>query len=182
MQLGLTIPLMKHLKIIKLPYGEEFHRRFCWDLHCIKLHNHSCLLAVHCETRYVFVLYGMNRAQWNRLPEVFLEGLSTSLSHAGIENSSIQSYLQAAGEITLTKTHGRREVAFLNRAWDDVAALDYCIDKERQSQPPLEHSINHMICNCAGYEGYGEPALRMRQSLAEGMEFLFEGIKPFISK
>ena len=41
MQLGLTIPLMKHLKINKLPYGEELHRRFCWDLHCIKLHNHT---------------------------------------------------------------------------------------------------------------------------------------------
>ena len=165
MQLGLTIPLMKHLKINKLPYGEELHRRFCWDLHCIRLYNHSCLLAVHCETRYMFVLYGMSRAQWNRLPEVFLEGLIISLANAGIENSLIERYLQAAGEIELTKTHGRREVAFLNRAWDDVAVLDYCIDREQQAQPLIEQSINNMICNCVGYEGYGEPLVRMRQSL-----------------
>lgn len=131
MQLGLTIPLMKHLKVKKLSYGEELHRRFCWDLHCIRLHNHSCLLAVHCETRY------------------------------------IERYLQDAGEIELTKTHGRREVAFLNRAWDDVAALDYCIDREQQSQPLIENSINNMICNCVGYEGYGEPMARLRQSLEE---------------
>lgn len=168
MQLGLTIPLIKHLNINKPPYGEELHRRFCWDLHCIRLHNHSCLLAVHCETRYLFVLYGMSRAQWNRLPEVFLKGFTTSLAIAGIEQSWIERYLQAAGEIELTKTHGRREVAFLNRAWDDVAALDYCIDKERQPQPLIEQSINHMICNCVGYEGYGEPLVRLRQSL-EGM-------------
>lgn len=167
MQLGLTIPLMKHLKINKLPYGEELHRRFYWDLHCIRLHNHSCLLAVHCEIRYMFVLYGMSRAQWNCLPEVFLDGLTTSFHNAGIENSLIQRYLQAAGEIELTKTHGRREVAFLNRAWDEVAALDYCIDREQQSQPPLENSINNMICNCVGYEGYGEPMARLRQSLEE---------------
>lgn len=165
MQLGLTIPLIKHLKINKLPYGEELHRRFCWDLHCIRLHNHSCLLAVHCETRYMFVLYGMSRAQWNCLSEVFLEGLITSLNNARVENSLIESYLQAAGEIELTKTHGRREVAFLNRAWDDVAALDYCIDREHQAQPLIEQSINHMICNCVGYEGYGEPLVRLRQSL-----------------
>jgi hypothetical protein len=165
MQLGLTIPLMKHLTINKLSYGEELHRRSCWDLHCIRLHNHSCLLAVHCETRYTFVLYGMSRAQWSRLPEAFIEGLITSLRNVGIEKSLIQRYLQAAGEIELTKTHGRREVAFLNRAWDDVAALDYCIDKEQQPQPLLEHSLNHMICNCVGYEGYGEPLERMRQSL-----------------
>ncbi|MDD3231085.1 MAG: hypothetical protein PHE09_18005 [Oscillospiraceae bacterium] len=94
-----------------------------------------------------------------------LEGLITSLRHAGFENELIQSYLQAAGEIELTKTHGRREVAFLNRAWDDVMALDYCINKQQQPQPLLEHSINNMICNCVGYEGYGESLLRMRQSL-----------------
>lgn len=165
MQLGLTIPLMKHLKTNKLPCGKELHRRFCWDLHCIRLHNHSCLLAVHCETRYMFVLYGISRAQWNRLPEVFLEGLTTSLANAGFETSLIENYLHSAGEIELTKTHGRREVAFLNRAWDDVAALDYCIDKEQQPQSLLEHSINNMICNCVGYEGYGEPLVRIRQSL-----------------
>jgi len=109
MQLVLTIPLMKHLKLNKLPYGEELHRRFCWDLHCIRLHNHSCLLAVHCETRYMFVVYGMSRAQWNRLSEVFLEGLITSLTNAGIENSLIESYLQAAGQMELTKpTDGGR--------------------------------------------------------------------------
>lgn len=107
----------------------------------------------------------MSRAGWNCLPEVFLEGLITSLTNTGIENSLVESYLQAAGQIGLTKTHGRREVAFLNRAWDDVATLDYCIDREQQSQPLLEHSINSMICNCVGYEGYGEPLVRMRQSL-----------------
>lgn len=167
MQLGLTIPLMRHLHMRKLPYGEELPRRFCWDLHVIRLHNHSCLLAVHCETRYSFVLYGMTRDQWNRLPEVFLEGLITSLTHAGLDCNIIQRYLQSAEEIVLTKTHGRREVAFLNRAWDDVAALDYGIDKEQQAQPLIESSINQMICHCVGYEGYGEPLMRLRQSLVE---------------
>lgn len=113
----------------------------------------------------MFVLYGMTRAQWNRLPEVFLEGLITSLTHAGIENNLVQHYLQEAGEIELTKTHGRREVAFLNRAWDDIAALDYCIDREQQAQPLIEQSINNMICNCVGYEGYGEPLVRIHKSL-----------------
>lgn len=94
-----------------------------------------------------------------------LEGLITSLTYAGIENNLVQHYLQEAGEIELTKTHGRRGVAFLNRAWDDVAALDYCIDREQQAQPLIEQSINNMICNCVGYEGYGEPLVRMRQSL-----------------
>lgn len=167
MQLGLTIPLMRYLKIKQLPYGPDLHRRFCWDLHLIRLYNHSCLLAVHCETRYLFVLYGVSLAQWNSLPQTFLEGLRISLHSANFEESLIQSYLREAGEMKLTKTHGRREVAFLNRAWDDVAARDYCVDRDSGAQPLLEDSINNLICNCAGYEGHGKPLLRMRQSLEE---------------
>ena len=98
---------------------------------------------------------------------MFIEGLITSLGHAGIERDLIQRYLQAAGDITRTKTHGRREVAFLNRAWDGVLALDYCIDQAQQAQPLIEHSINTMLCHCVGYEDYGEPLVRMRQSLSE---------------
>ncbi len=167
MQLGLTIPLMKHLHINKLPYGENVHRRYCWELHCILLHGQSSLLAVHCQTRYTFVLYDMRKEQWARLPAIFWAGLRTSLRHMDIENALIEKYLKEAGETVETKTHGRREVAFLNRAWEDVLALDLCIDKHQQSQPLLEHNINSTICNCAGEEGYGVPLLRLRKSLEE---------------
>lgn len=44
-------------------------------------------------------------------------------------------YLQQAGELRLTKTHGRREVAYLNQAWEDVLSFDYA----------LNHSTNRMI-------------------------------------
>lgn len=167
MQLGLTIPLMRQLNIKKLPYGEALHRRRCWDLHGISLHGQRCLLSVHCETRYTFVLFRVSPVQWSCLPETFTAGLSASLHAAGFDTAVIRAYLQTAGELELTRTHGRREVAFLNRAWDDVTALDYCIDREQQAQPLLEHTVNHMICNCAGCEGYETPLVRMRQSLEE---------------
>lgn len=36
-ELGLTIPLQRHLRVKALPYGQEPDRRFCWDVHIIFL-------------------------------------------------------------------------------------------------------------------------------------------------
>ena len=41
-----------------------------------------------------------------------------------------------------TKTHGRREVAFLNRAWDDVMAAELALDENTKSQPLLDQIVN----------------------------------------
>ena len=75
-ELGLTIPLQWHLHIKALPYGQEPDRRFCWDLHVITLRGWPSLLAVHCHSRYTFVLYDLSRMDWERLPEVFQEDWS----------------------------------------------------------------------------------------------------------
>ena len=74
-------------------------------------------------------------------------------------------YLQKAGDIDLTRTHGRREVAFLNRAWEDVLALDLCLDTSRQAQPLLDQAVNTRPSRCAGAEGLGLPLERMEEIL-----------------
>ena len=166
MQLGLTIPLQRRQKLKRLPYGAPLDRCFCWDLHCILLHGRSCLLAVHCSTRYAFTLFDMTAADWAKLPETFLYGLRGSLAAAGVPETQIAAYLQLAGPPELTRTHGRREVAFLNRAWDDVAALDYTIDLTAQAQPLLDSAVNAVRCRCAGYEEIGTAAERLLRELA----------------
>ena len=70
-ELGLTIPLQRHLHVKAPPRGREPDRRFCWDLHVIPLRGRSSLLAVHCHSRYAFVLYDLSHSDWTRLPEVF---------------------------------------------------------------------------------------------------------------
>ena len=62
-------------------------------------------------------------------------------------------YLQEAGEIQLTRTHGRREVAFLNRAWEDVLSADLLVDQSSHRQPMLNHAVNDRLCRCAGGDG-----------------------------
>lgn len=155
MELGLTFPLQRFLKVKTPAYGIEPDRRFCWDLHVIDLRGCRCLLAVHCHSRYTFVRYDVSPLQWADIPGLFREGLIDSLTAAGFDPNQVEEYLHQAGRMEITRTHGRREVAFLNRAWEDVLTLDLCLDTASQVQPLLDHAVNTRPSRCVGFEGLG---------------------------
>ena len=165
-ELGLTIPLQRHLHIKTLPYGQESDRRFCWDLHVIPLRGRPSLLAVHCHTRYTFVLSDLSHPEWERLPNIFLDGLRLSLSAAGFPAETTKE-LCGSNPPLFTRTHGRREVAFLNRAWEDVMATELALDENSQSQPLLEQLVNAKLSRCAGIEGLDTAARRLTEMLSQ---------------
>ena len=166
MELGLTFPLQRFRKLKPLPYGTEPDRRLCWDLHVIDLRGRKCLLAVHCHSRYTFVRYDVAPIQWDDLPELFQQGLMESLAAAGFSKERVEEYLWQAGCAEITRTHGRREVAFLNRAWEDVLALDLCLDTDSQVQPLLDHAVNTRPSRCVGFEGLGMGLERMGETIS----------------
>lgn len=153
MQLGLTFPLQRKLKIKFVPYGAPLDRRFCWDLHCTTLRGQDSLLLVHCASRYTIVACGVTKFHWDGLPGFAMEQICAGLLDAGLSAQVVTNYLRTAGTPELTRTHGRREVAFLNRAWENVLALDYTVDGATQRQPLLEQAVNGIPCRCAGFEG-----------------------------
>ena len=165
MELGLTFPLQRFLRCKTPAWGTEPDRRFCWDLHVIRLRGRGCLLAVHCHSRYAFVRWDVPPLQREDIPGLFRAGLADSLTAAGLSPSRVEGYLEKAGPACLTRTHGRREVAFLNRAWEDVLALDLCLDTERQAQPLLDRAVNTCSSRCAGFEGLGTGLERISASL-----------------
>ncbi len=165
MELGLTFPLQRFLKSKTPAYGTQPDRRFCWDLHVIDLRGRRSLLAVHCHSRYTFVRYDVSPLQWADLPGLFREGLLESLTAAGFSQARAKEYLRRAGDFEITRTHGRREVAFLNRTWEDVLALDLCLDPAGQAQPLLDHAVNTRPSRCVGFESLGSALSRMAASL-----------------
>ena len=152
MQLGLTWPLQRLLKV-SVPYGEPIEGGLCWDAHCITLHGRSSLLLVHCASRYTCVCYDLSPMDWSHLEELVWEEIGKGLLDAGIPEELVTAYLQEAGEIQLTRTHGRREVAFLNRAWEDVLSADLLVDQSSHRQPILNYTVNDRLCRCAGEDG-----------------------------
>lgn len=166
MELGLTFPLQRFRKLKPPPYGTEPDRRFCWDLHVIDLRGCKCLLAVHCHSRYTFVRYDVTLIQWDDLPGLFHQGLMESLAAAGFSKEQVEEYLRQAGRAEITRTHGRREVAFLNRAWEDVLALDLCLDTSSQTQPLLDHAVNTRLSRCVGFAGLGTGLERVVETIS----------------
>lgn len=165
MELGLTIPLQRHLRRPPPPCGTEMDRRLCWDLHVIALRGRKSLLAVHCHSRYAFVLFDLPPSAWADLSGTFWEGLASSLSAAGLSDRAAAAYLRRGRACALTRTHGRREVAFLNRAWDDVLALDYCLDEASLAQPLLDRAVNLRPSRCVGFDGPAPAAERIKESI-----------------
>ena len=149
MQLGLTWPLQRLLHIT-VPYGASEDRGSCWDAHCITLHGKSSVLRIHCESRYTCVRFDMTPFDWSRLAEIAVEEIQFSLLDAGFPKEIVDQYLADVGSIQMTRTHGRREVAFLNRAWEDVLSADLLVDPDTQRQPFLNHTVNQRLCRCTG--------------------------------
>lgn len=165
MQLGLTFPLQRKLKLPSVPYGTPIKRRFCWDLHCITLRGQDSLLMVHCASRYTIVSCGLSPFDWGNLAEFAAQQIRAGLLDAGLPETAVESYLQKAGALELTRTHGRREVAFLNRAWEDVLRLDLAVDPAALRQPLLEQAVNALPCRCAGFDGRGSASSFLRHSI-----------------
>ncbi len=170
MELGLTFPLQRFLHVKTPAYGIEPDRRFCWDLHIISLNGCACLLAVHCYSRYTFTRYDVPPFQWADIPGLFRDGLLDSLTAAGFPQGQAEGYLGQAKTPQITRTHGRREVAFLNRAWEDVLALDLCLDTASQAQPLLDHAVNTKPSRCVGFEGLGPALDRIAAALKTGRD------------
>ncbi len=161
----MTIPLRRFLHRKEPPAGVTPEREACWDLHVIPLRGRPSLLAVHCRSRYAFTLFDLTGPEWEDLAGTFSSGLGQSLEHAGFPEEAVKGYLLRAGTAEFTKTHGRREVAFLNRAWEDVLAADFALDPAGRAQPLLDHAVNGRPSRCAGYEGLAPAIERMGLSL-----------------
>ena len=176
MQLGLTIPLQKFLKVPKPSYGEPRDLFFCWELHKVPDVRRSTFIAVNASNRFAMVFSGMTAAKWKRLDEVVLKYLPLAMGLEGYTEEQVAAYLKMAGPPEFTKTHGRRAVASLNRA---VEMLWWCqdmiVDYEFYQQA-LTDCLNTELSNAAGFDGegykgachdqYSEPHERFREDMA----------------
>lgn len=163
MELGCTWPLQRAAKLKDLPYGAE-ELFFCWDIHILTLHQRQCLVGTNAYSRFAFVLFDLTCWEWKALEEAALCGMEKSLCAAGFSSEALGAYLKEAGRVRLTRTHGRRPVAFLNRMIDELFKNDALIDPSKQHQPFLESVLNGAPCRAAGEEGMESAAARMKRA------------------
>lgn len=165
MQFGITIPMERFFKMEKPPYGSEFDNLFCWELHVIMLQGRPSLIGVNCGTRFSFILSGIRPQDKEDLVRIAIDEIENSFEDAGISEWHIKNYREKAGAAELTKTHGRSQVAYLNKAvelvlWNDIAA-----DSSRIRQPLLNDILNRTPTKCTDDTELERPMDRLLERL-----------------
>lgn len=157
LQFGYTIPLQKHLKMKAPPCSDSPDFRFCWEVHVLTIFRRKAIIAVNANSRYAVMLYGVKGANRKNLPEVLQREIKAAFVQEGISEFEIARYFQLAGPLEITKTHGPKAVATLNRAVDALCLVSPPLDESSLYQPLASSVMNDDYCHAPGYKDFCTP-------------------------
>ena len=162
MEIGLTDEVRKMcgLRPLQAP-GEGGDPFFCWDIARVDLGSRKLLIMSNVATSACAVTR-MSASDWKHIDEVAYQLIEDAVGCCGC---SPEEYFSLAGEIALTKTHGRRAVGNMmttaHTLWTDE------IDMSEKLQWRQMEFLNHrFISRCLAHDDYGYPAERFTEDLA----------------
>lgn len=143
-----------------LSAAQEGELLFCWNLSRIDFGQRKVLVASNAATR-LCAITRMAAADWKHIDEVALRLVEGAVGCAGLDAAR---YLEFAGEVRLSKTHGRRALGCMNdlSRMLDPARIDM---GEKLQWREMELLNCRFISKRAGHEGYGVPAERFAEDL-----------------
>lgn len=166
MEFGITIPLQKFLKRQAPSYGTQPELFFCWDLHVIRYHGENTLVVVNASNCFTSVMWNMGGEDWKMLEKCGEEAIRRGLLAAGYTREQAELYFRAAGPAGITKTHGRKPVAGLNRMTEFLQLAPAAPDPGEMYQALLSRFINSHVCRAAGFEAPGAPEVFLEADMA----------------
>lgn len=93
-----------------LPTAQEGKALFCWDLARVDFGQRKLLVASNAATR-LCAITRMAAADWRHIDEAALRSIENAVGCAGLETAR---YLELAGGIGLSETHGMRALGCMN--------------------------------------------------------------------
>lgn len=99
----------------------------CWHANLLHIDRRKCVLFTNDQTRYSFLVPGLRKPDFQRLDEVFRQGLFKCLLAENIEQEQIEKVLDEIREITFTKTSSRSVLGSMN---DTTFHLKHWIESE----------------------------------------------------
>lgn len=85
MELGITNPLQKFLKLKQPPYGTCPDPLFCWDVHRVKIANGKVLMIVSNASTYFVAITRMTAATWKRWEGEAIGAIADSMAASGFD-------------------------------------------------------------------------------------------------
>ena len=165
MQLGITILLQKHLKTKKPEYGLPEDLFFCWEVHNILYYGKSTLVAVNANNRFFVCQWDMQLNDWKEWPLRMETAIERGLESQGYSRLQIDHYFNLAGTSIITKTHGRKPVAGLNKAIDHLNRLSS--EETVTDLYLIEHcrKVNQGNYSPTGYDRIGRPVDFLKEDM-----------------
>lgn len=162
MEIGLTDEARKMCGLRPLPApAEGVDPFFCWDMARVNLGSRKLLIMSNAATGACTVSR-MSAADWKHIDEVALRLIEDAVECCGC---SPEDYFSLAGDIEITKTHGRRAVGNMmttvHALWADEIDMS-----EKLQWRQMEELNHHFISRCVAHNGYDYPAERFAEDLA----------------
>lgn len=162
MEIGLTDEVRKMCGLRPLSAPEEgVDPFFCWDMARVDLGSRKLLIMSNAATSACAVTR-MAAADWKRIDEVARRLVEDAVDCC---RCSPEDYLSLAGEVALSKTHGRRAVGNMMTAAHALWADEIDMTEKLQWRQ-MEELNHHFISRCLAHDGYGYPADRFAKDLA----------------
>ena len=157
MELSYTIPLQKHLKMETPPPEPNAAPFFCWDVHLLTVQGRKTALAMNRASRYSILFYGMNRADWTRLPELVRDEIRAVILREGLSEFEATRYFALSGPLSISQSLGAESTAALNWAMRTLLQHASLLDDRRLSQPQAAHIMNNETYHAKTLSKRGSP-------------------------
>lgn len=165
MEIGITGALCKFLKWSKLPAPQEQNLLACWDVSRVDANGLKLLLVMNVADRFVAVRR-MKGADWKKLDTIVPEAIAQAMVVGGIPDQEIRDYLELAGDLRFTKTHGPSATGALSSIADFLwAAARSRLDTSTMFQPQITFDANGLPGHCIAHKGWTFPRDTFPQDL-----------------
>ena len=116
---------------------------FSWYCHLITVDRCKAVVFLNQLTRYAVVLYRPKADDFERLGELFLEGLRVALAREGFTKEIIEAYVERCGQGQFTKNARKESIGHLNSACREVKKFSVLLDADKVIQEKIGLYANY---------------------------------------
>ena len=120
MEIGATKAVQERLKKTKIDEIKGASLVFCWDTHLTKINGRNVLFIVNASNRYTIAMTDIEPRNWNYYTMYIGRVIHGVMQQMGYSESQIDQYFKMSGDISVTKTHGKKSVGGINRMITDA--------------------------------------------------------------
>ena len=158
MEIGVTKVVRERIKTTNISEIDDTPLVFCWDTHLVKIRGRNVLFIVNASNRYTIAMTDIEPRNWKYYTLYISRVIHGVMQQMGYSESQIDQYFQMSGDMSVTKTHGKKSVGGINRMVMDAQYFDKKLEKDTKYQWELSEYLNRDICQPEGFDAYGYPS------------------------